>query len=85
MPNTKIHLGDFGSIEISVVFSSVFFALVDIKQLTKLESGVQRNLCAENARNYAVLGAEILDMANRTCEISHLDRPELLSVDFVMF
>ena len=85
VPNTKIHLGDFGSIEISVVFSSVFFALVDIKQLTKLESGVQRNLCAENARNYAVLGAEILDMANRTCEISHPDRPELLSVDFVMF
>ncbi len=84
-PNVEIQLGEFGSIQISIVFSGVFFALVDVDQLAKLKSGTQGDLNAENARNYAMLGAEILDMANRTCEISHPEKPGLLSVDFVMF
>jgi proline racemase len=84
-PNVEIQLGKLGSIQISIVFSGVFFALVDVGQLAKRKSGAQGALNAENANNYAMLAAEILDMANRTCEISHPDKPELLSVDFAMF
>ena len=85
IPNTEIELGESGSIEISVVFSGLFFALVDIDQLTKLKPVVQRELCAENASHYAALGGKILEAVNRACDISHPDKPELLSVDFVMF
>ena len=84
-PNVEIRLGESGSIRISIVFSGVFFALVDVDQLAKLKSGTKGALNAEHARDYAMLAAEILDVANRTCEISHPEKPELLSVDFVMF
>lgn len=85
IPKAEIQLGESGSIEISVVFSGLFFALVDIDQLTKLSPDNQKVLCAENASAYAALGARILEAANQTCDISHPDKPELQSIDLVMF
>lgn len=85
LPSATIHLDELGSLEVCIVFSGLFFALVDVDQLADLNSVPPGNICLDNARKFAELGIKIFSAVNEECEISHPDKPELSSVDLIMF
>jgi proline racemase len=82
--DVEFHLEGGPSLHGSIVFSGVFFILVDAGQLKNFGSPAQ-TLCPQNVTRFATLGPDVLAAANRSFQVSHPEKPGLKSIDLVMF
>jgi proline racemase len=67
-------------LEVSLVYSGVFFVLLDVAQ----PGADFPKLAPENAASLASIGMELLAAANRQFEVRHPENPDLRSLDLIM-
>ncbi len=84
-PSAQIKLDDARSINASIVFSGVFFALVDIGQLDVPRTPSGALIGPENAQVLRALGVQILDKANQQIKVHHPQNPAATAIALVMF
>jgi len=63
--------------KIGLVFSAVFFVLLDVRQLAI-------KVAQENISELTKLGVKVLEAANRTFKIHHPENPEINTIDLAM-
>ncbi len=73
-----LYIPEFGEITIDLVYVGGFFAMVSASDL-----GI--DLIPANNDKLISLGMEIIEVANRTLEVRHPQRPEVKTVDVVEF
>ncbi len=74
--STELRIGPGGPLTVSIVFSGVFFILLDVKQENIPAN--QRCIVPENVKGLTALGVRVLEEANRSFELCH---PEHLTID----
>jgi proline racemase len=83
-PSAKLEFIGNKAIQVSIVFSGVFFVLVDVVQLDIPRAGPDALIGPQNATALASLGAEILEVANRAVVVQHPQNPEVNTIELVM-
>ena len=73
-----INVPGFGEIEIDLVCTGGFFAMVSSNKIRK-------NLSLKNKSFFADLGMKIIDAANNQLQVFHPERPEVKTIDVVEF
>lgn len=73
----NLDIGHSSSVQIDVVFSAVFFALVDIKQL-----GLE--VSKENIPELTRIGVKVLEEANRTIKVKHPEDSKIQTIELAM-
>lgn len=85
VPELELSLDTVRSLQVSIVFSGVFFVLVDLDRLTNHNSDMRKELNTANARHYIELASVILTAANQNRDIRHPEKSGPQSIDFVLF
>lgn len=72
-----LDIGHSSPVQIDVVFSAVFFALVDIKQLGW-------EVSKENIPELTRIGVNVLEEANRTIKVKHPENSKIQTIELAM-
>ncbi len=72
-----LDIGLKGPLKVSLVFSAVFFVLLDVKQL-------EIRVCRDKIPELIRLGSKILDVANQAFNVQHPDNPDINTLELVM-
>lgn len=83
-PVAELTLGDAKPMQVSIVFSGVFFILVDIEQLRASGMHPEAAIRPEGANEMAALGVRILEAANHGFDVQHPEKPGIDAIELVM-
>lgn len=82
---TEVTLPGGQNVSASIVFSGVFFALVDINQLDLPAVAGEPSIGTHNADGFATLGVELLAALNQSVAVSHPLNPAANAIALIMF
>jgi len=72
-----LDIGFATPLKVSLVFSGVFFVLLDVKQL-------KMKICRERIPELMRIGVKMLEVANQTFLVKHPDNPDINTIELAM-
>ncbi|UCC40730.1 MAG: proline racemase family protein [Candidatus Aminicenantes bacterium] len=75
--NALLDIGSDSPLKVSLVFSAVFFVLLDMKQL-----GMK--VAQDNIPELVDLGVKVLEAANRSFKVSHPEHPDIKTIELAL-
>jgi len=83
-PAVEVNLEGGPPVRGAVVFSGVFFLVVEVGELSGILGGGLLPIAPGNAHRFAEVGVRLLEAANRTLQVGHPSDPSAGSIPLVM-